>query len=77
MRRGFSVAVVAAPFGTTLQAALAADSSVVRANPDAISKTTLAWGAREVAIGLCIEAEAALRGRPKNAGNSCSRGGAK
>jgi len=36
VRHGFSVAVVAAPFGTTLQAALAADSSVVRANPDAI-----------------------------------------
>lgn len=36
VRHGFSMAVVAAPFGTTLQAALAVDSSVVRANPDAI-----------------------------------------
>jgi len=36
VRHGFSMAVTTAPFGVTLQAALASDSSVVRANPDAI-----------------------------------------
>jgi FkbH-like protein len=36
VRHGFAMEVAAAPFGMTLQAALSSDSSVVRANPDAI-----------------------------------------
>jgi FkbH-like protein len=36
VRHGFSMAVTTVPFGVTLQAALASDSSIVRANPDAI-----------------------------------------
>jgi FkbH-like protein len=36
VRHGFSMTVTTAPFGVTLQAALASDSPIVRANPDAI-----------------------------------------
>ena len=36
VRHGFALQVAAAPFGMTLQAALSANSAVLRANPDAI-----------------------------------------